>query len=278
VEATSPATQLTHLRQTPLGRLAATPRGHRTLALIAASPLLGLAGFFLLIATRAPVDLDHAAPVIAQASSSRPRILVSSPWTRNDAYALHIRNRSPTTAHPSEVTTTLQLVNQYLATNSTPAPVEKTVESTDLIWPIESTTITSDFGRRSDPLHGDRRAHQGVDIRADEGTPVLAAAAGTVVHAEQNARGGLYVKLDHGNDTSTSYAHLSNIAVVPGERVQAGQIIGLSGATGRVTGPHLHFEVSEAGKHQDPLSYDWKVLSPEPEGDGLATSEEAALP
>jgi murein DD-endopeptidase MepM/ murein hydrolase activator NlpD len=156
----------------------------------------------------------------------------------------------------------LHEANQFLSTKPTLDLLSTPEESgPGLIWPISSTVITSDFGRRNDPIHGRRRAHQGVDVRADEGTPVYAAAPGRVELTDYSSRTGLFVRIDHGNEVFTRYAHLSEVSVAPGERVAAGQIIGRSGATGRVTGPHLHFEVNEGGKPQDPLSYDWKVIS-----------------
>lgn len=118
----------------------------------------------------------------------------------------------------------------------------------------ESTVVTSKFGGRSDPLEGDPRVHAGVDLRAATGTPAHAAQDGVVVRAEAAGNYGNLVVVDHGNGLQTRYAHLSHIDVKPGDHVTEGQTVGEVGATGRVTGPHLHFEVRQNGRAIDPTS------------------------
>lgn len=101
--------------------------------------------------------------------------------------------------------------------------------------------ITSVFGGRR-VFNGQPRApHKGTDMRCAQGTPVKAACAGTVLLAENTYFGGKMVYLDHGQGVISTYAHLSSFDVRPGDSVRRGQVIGHSGATGRVTGPHLHF-------------------------------------
>ncbi|RMH40722.1 MAG: peptidase M23 [Deltaproteobacteria bacterium] len=112
--------------------------------------------------------------------------------------------------------------------------------------------LSSTFGERVDPIEGDRRFHAGVDLAAPEGTPVVAAGAGTVVRAGPAGGYGNLVVVDHGGGVHTRYAHLSDIAVQVGDRVAAGARIGAVGATGRATGPHLHFEVRRDGRPVDP--------------------------
>ena len=117
-----------------------------------------------------------------------------------------------------------------------------------LQWPLPvAGTITSPQGYRTDPITGEVSYHSGTDIAVPEGTPVLAAADGTVTIANAlDSWGGSYgyhVKLDHGGGLTTLYAHCSSICVTAGQQVKAGQVIAYVGHTGRATGPHLHFEV-----------------------------------
>ncbi len=111
--------------------------------------------------------------------------------------------------------------------------------------PVEGA-ITSVFGPRWGRQHG------GIDLRASTGTPVVSALAGTVESAGWAGGYGRLVTVRHGDGTVTAYAHLSQTAVRTGEPVERGQLLGLSGATGNVTGPHLHFEVRTAGGKRDP--------------------------
>lgn len=115
---------------------------------------------------------------------------------------------------------------------------------------------TSSFGWRFHPVLNRRKMHKGVDFRAWTGTKVHAAAPGRVVWAARMGSYGNLVKIDHGGGIETRYAHLSRIKVHRGDYVAAGTIVGLVGATGRVTGPHLHFEVRLNGEAIDPeLTY-----------------------
>lgn len=114
--------------------------------------------------------------------------------------------------------------------------------------------LTSGFGRRS-VLNGEvRSVHAGVDMRAPTGTPVHAPADAHVALAAEHYFAGRLVILDHGLGVFSFLAHLSSVAVVEGQRVRAGEIVGRSGATGRVTGPHLHWSVRVGGARVDPLS------------------------
>jgi murein DD-endopeptidase MepM/ murein hydrolase activator NlpD len=97
--------------------------------------------------------------------------------------------------------------------------------------------------------------HRGVDLRADEGTPVHAMDGGRVIYAGVMSGFGNVVRIDHENGVVSLYAHLSRIQASAGSRVRAGETIGLSGSTGSVTGPHLHFEVWSRGRPVDPLRY-----------------------
>jgi len=97
--------------------------------------------------------------------------------------------------------------------------------------------------------------HEGIDIAVGSGTPVHAAAAGTVVYAGWMSGYGYVVVLDHGNGLSTAYAHNSSLIVAQGATVGTGFVIALSGNTGHSTGPHVHFEVRIGGAPVDPLGY-----------------------
>ena len=117
-----------------------------------------------------------------------------------------------------------------------------------LQWPLPvAGTITSPQGYRTDPITGETSYHSGTDIAVPEGTPILAAADGTVTIANAldswGGSYGYYVKLDHGGGLTTLYAHCSSICITTGQQVKAGEVIAYVGHTGRATGPHLHFEV-----------------------------------
>lgn len=121
--------------------------------------------------------------------------------------------------------------------------------------PLANPTITSLFGPRVHPILETLRNHDGLDFGAAAGTPVRAAAAGTVVSASVRGGYGNATILDHGGGLATLYAHQSELAVIPGQRVAAGEVIGTVGSTGLSTGPHLHFEVRVRGLPVDPLLY-----------------------
>ncbi|MGA2412528.1 MAG: M23 family metallopeptidase, partial [Candidatus Binataceae bacterium] len=107
------------------------------------------------------------------------------------------------------------------------------------MWPIEGP-VTSSFGEREDPFNGEGAFHSGIDISAPDGTPVRATADGEVSDANMGAGYGREVVLNHGHDVLTVYGHLSAVAVLPGQHVKQGQVIGYVGQSGRSTGPHLH--------------------------------------
>ncbi len=123
------------------------------------------------------------------------------------------------------------------------------------IVPIEADHMGSPFGRRIDPIAGVGAMHEGIDFVAETGTPVIASAGGVVVTAEYHPQYGKLIEIDHGNDFSSRYAHLSNISVKVGQIVRRGQSIAASGNTGRSTGPHLHFEVRFKGVAQNPARF-----------------------
>lgn len=120
-----------------------------------------------------------------------------------------------------------------------------------LVLPVTGRP-SSGYGLRADPVHGGTINHPGFDLAAPTGTPVAAAAAGTVVHAGPAGTYGNLVTLRHDNGFETRYAHLSAVDVAVGDRVEAGAPLGKVGTTGYSTGPHLHFEVRHDGQAIDP--------------------------
>ena len=131
---------------------------------------------------------------------------------------------------------------------ATQAPAGGSCGSSTISTPVEGT-VTSNFGPRGG------RNHDGIDIAAPTGTPVRAAACGTVSLAGQQSGYGNIVCITHSSQFSTCYAHLSRFGVTNGAQVQQGQVIGYVGCTGSCTGPHLHFETRVNGEAQDPRTY-----------------------
>lgn len=123
------------------------------------------------------------------------------------------------------------------------------------VWPAHGL-LTSGYGFRRNPFGGRSwRHHSGIDIGGERGYPVYASAPGVVRSAGWDGGYGKAVRLDHGYGLGTLYGHMSRLLVAAGDRVEAGQQIGLMGSTGRSTGPHLHFEVHVDGHPTDPFDY-----------------------
>ncbi|MGX5720107.1 M23 family metallopeptidase [Shinella zoogloeoides] len=121
--------------------------------------------------------------------------------------------------------------------------------------PAPGSNITSRFGNRTDPFLGRLALHAGIDFRAATGTEVHCTGAGTVTVAGRTGGYGNMVEIDHGNGLTTRYAHLSRVLVKIGDHVEASDPVGLSGTTGRSTGPHVHYEVRRNGKAVDPMRF-----------------------
>ena len=117
-------------------------------------------------------------------------------------------------------------------------------------WPVAGV-VTSPFGLRGDGLR--LTIHRGVDISLPHGTAVLAMGPGTVVFAGTMGGYGRVVIIDHGREVRSLYAHLSEIHVERGQEIASRAVIGLSGSSGRATGPHLHFEIHRSGRAEDPV-------------------------
>ena len=141
--------------------------------------------------------------------------------------------------------------------------------------PLDSVVVGA-FGRRSFVNDQPRSPHGGVDLRAGVGTPILAPAAGRVALVLDTFFGGLTLMIDHGLGLISAYRHLSQARVSQGQTVEAGQVIAISGVSGRITGPHLHFDLHWAGARVDPLA--WIALSRKPAPAGAAATTAPARP
>jgi hypothetical protein len=123
-------------------------------------------------------------------------------------------------------------------------------------WPVRGP-LNSRFGMRPSPWTGDQEFHRGLDISASRGTAVLAPATGSVYFAGNGGEYGTTVILDHGHGLRSLYGHLQEIRVQQGQSVERGQVIALTGNTGRTSGPHLHYEIQLRGQAVDPRQFLW---------------------
>jgi murein DD-endopeptidase MepM/ murein hydrolase activator NlpD len=122
------------------------------------------------------------------------------------------------------------------------------------IWPVQGI-VTSSFGSRTDPFNGEGAFHTGIDIATSKGEAVRAPADGTVIKAGMGTGYGREVVVDHGHGMQTLYAHLSGFAVIAGQDVRRGDILGYVGSSGHSTGPHLHYEVRIHDTPVNPSKY-----------------------
>jgi murein DD-endopeptidase MepM/ murein hydrolase activator NlpD len=135
---------------------------------------------------------------------------------------------------------------------------QEELDYTPSVWPLISTEvgwISSNLGYRKDPITGKRTYHNGLDISASEGTPIIAPANGVIVEVSSSRTLGNTLGIDHMNGYTTIYGHLKAFNVKVGDRIVRGQIIGYVGNTGRSTGTHLHYEVRLNTKAMDPKRY-----------------------
>jgi|YNPBryBLVA2012_1023415.scaffolds.fasta_scaffold00244_10 murein DD-endopeptidase MepM/ murein hydrolase activator NlpD len=134
------------------------------------------------------------------------------------------------------------------------------------IWPVEGR-LQGAWGMRIDPFSGEGSFHKGVDICAPYGSAVKATADGLVVQAGYMSGYGRLVVIDHGQGMQTWYAHLSRISVIAGQEIRRGEVIGGVGTSGRVTAPHLHYEVRLAGNPVNPFNYLRSAMAANPKKD-----------
>ena len=149
------------------------------------------------------------------------------------------------------------LAQDQLAAGAAPLPT----------FPVQGAVTGSAYGMRDHPVSGDAKFHHGIDVGAEQGSPVLAARSGTVTYAAERGTYGNLVVVDHGDGVETRYAHQSAIDVAVGERVVQGAQLGAVGSTGLSTGPHLHFEVRVDGHSVDPAQFLSGVVRPRIAGD-----------
>jgi len=121
--------------------------------------------------------------------------------------------------------------------------------------PVTEVPVASNFGNRIDPFRFQRAFHSGVDYTAPKGTPIHASGGGKVLFAGYRSQYGYTVEIEHGGGLVTRYAHASKLLVKSGQIVMPGQMIARIGATGRATGPHLHFEILQDGRFVNPIAY-----------------------
>lgn len=133
--------------------------------------------------------------------------------------------------------------------------VRQTAKELPFANPAPGRDITSPFGNRIDPFLGRLALHAGIDFQADVGTAVRATGSGKVVSAGYSGGYGNMVEIDHGQGITTRFGHLSGILVSVGDQVEAGDVIGRAGSTGRSTGPHIHYEVRRNGDAIDPMRF-----------------------
>jgi murein DD-endopeptidase MepM/ murein hydrolase activator NlpD len=149
-----------------------------------------------------------------------------------------------------------------------------------LLMPVDHGRLSSGYGTRYHPILKRRQMHRGIDWAAPQGTPVRAAGDGVVVAAGRFGAYGHYVRIDHGGEIATAYAHLERYArgLRPGLTVRQGEPIAGVGSTGRATGPHLHYEVLVAGRQVDPLAFaQAAVVSAAASSDGAPAAAGADL-
>ena len=140
-----------------------------------------------------------------------------------------------------------------LTKNATTAEWAK-ANSAPNLWPVEGQ-VTGSFGERIDPFNGEGAFHSGVDIGSNYGAKIIAPADGVVTFTDSMGGYGKAIMIDHGNGISTRYGHLSGFAVTAGQHVHRGDLIGFVGASGRSTGPHLHYEVRINDTPVNPYKY-----------------------
>jgi len=121
--------------------------------------------------------------------------------------------------------------------------------------PVEGGWYSSNYGWRIDPFTGQRAFHEGIDVMAEVGTPIYAAAGGVVIFAGSHPQYGKMIEIDHGNGLVSRYAHASKLLVKVGDLVVRGVQIARVGKTGRATGSHLHFEVRQHGRSVNPKRF-----------------------
>lgn len=187
----------------------------------------------------APVNLAHAGSAV-RIERGRGRVMVGPQFSGGEArYAVRTESESGAASVRFSTTRPITLPSGALLPAGLPV----------------SGRISSNYGYRKDPINGRTRRHSGVDFAVPHGTPVIATSDGVVGSAGWAGGYGIMVSLEHGGGVSSRYAHLSRLAIRPGQRVRQGQVLGYAGSTGRSTGSHVHYEVRVDGRAVDPLGF-----------------------
>lgn len=196
---------------------------------------------------------ENALASARSAVQQRQSTLVATRRDREDALAKITQTEEDLDGDVASIQA--ELAATLAGTGSAPLPAGPIQggNGSGLIWPV-SGPVVSGFGSR----FGGSEFHEGIDIAVPSGTPIRAAAAGTVIFTEPEASSGGYGNftcIDHGGGLSTCYAHQESFAVSAGQQVSQGQVIGYSDCTGHCFGPHVHFEVRINGAPTDPMGY-----------------------
>lgn len=156
----------------------------------------------------------------------------------------------------SQTSSCISSSERWIALEYTTALSVESFETPEWIYPLSYLRLSSPYGYRTHPISGEWKMHWGVDLGAYWGTPIYATKAGTVsTVAYQEGGAGKFICVTHEDGTQSDYFHLEEQLVSVGDKVEAGQHIGRCGSTGGSTGPHLHFQIWEDGKRQDPANY-----------------------
>jgi murein DD-endopeptidase MepM/ murein hydrolase activator NlpD len=182
-------------------------------------------------------ELTASRDTLAAARRLKRSALTTARETREE----YLHEVEALAAQSTELAAAIRNAQAAAASTGTGSP-----SASGFIWPVNGLVV-SGYGWRGG------RMHEGIDISAPSGTSILAAAAGSVIHA--GWLGGYLVVVDHGNGLATAYAHASAILVAVGQAVSQGETLSLVGSTGNSSGPHLHFEVRVNGVAVDPLLY-----------------------
>lgn len=206
--------------------------------------------------TKKELEADHSkTEKLAQAAKEKADILQNKK-SQQQALLNKVKNDRETAerAYDEIMAASRQVEQMILAYTSSNSDDYSGGGSGQFIWPL-SGPITSPFGWRTHPIFGTHTFHSGIDIGGDYGTPIHAAADGTVIYAGWISGYGNAVIISHGGGLQTLYGHNQSLNVSEGQRVVQGQVIAFCGATGNATGPHCHFEVRKNGEPVNPLNY-----------------------
>jgi len=219
-----------------------------------ATQVMSLQGVIEELSVRANLD-----PASARAMQKLPAVIKDRAMGGEQASARRSAMVAASLASPEAMFSPLRdaLERLELGLRSVRSDVERRqalAAATPSIWPAIGW-LSSAFGDRPDPFSGSKGLHPAIDISADKGSPVVATADGVVESTGWKGNYGNLLVVDHGFGIKTKYGHLQSFAVKPGARVRRGDLIGHVGATGRATGPHLHYEILANGQLIDPFGF-----------------------